>query len=84
MWLGDEAQARFTMAFRRHWVEYYLRAKPEDLSVLRVKGDSMEEVLFDGDNILLNRGDTTPAAGIFVVTVEGELLVKRLQSATGR
>ncbi|WP_331694607.1 helix-turn-helix transcriptional regulator [Pandoraea sputorum] len=82
-WLGDEAQARFTMAFRRHWVENYLRAKPEDLSVLRVKGDSMEDVLFDGDNILINRADTAATDGIFLITVDGELLVKRLQRLPG-
>ncbi|AOK28902.1 MULTISPECIES: S24 family peptidase [Burkholderia] len=78
-WLGDEGKARFTMAFRRHWVEHYLHADPKDLSVLRVHGDSMYPVLHEGDNILINHAHTTPQDGIYVLRLDGQILVKRLQ-----
>ncbi|WP_157664058.1 S24 family peptidase [Burkholderia ubonensis] len=86
-WLGDESKSRFTMAFRRHWVEHYLHANPKDLSVLRVHGDSMYPVLHEGDNILINHAQTTPQDGIYVLRLDGQILVKRLQwigSATVR
>jgi phage repressor protein C with HTH and peptisase S24 domain len=63
LWPDDE-KAKFTMAFRRYWVENYLHARPEDLSVLRVHGDSMYPVLHDGDNILINHAFTSPQDGI--------------------
>lgn len=78
-WLGDEAKAKFTMAFRRHWVEHYLHANPKDLSVLRVHGDSMYPVLHEGDNILINHAQTSPHDGIYVLRLDGQMLVKRLQ-----
>ncbi|WP_419579962.1 S24 family peptidase, partial [Staphylococcus aureus] len=44
----------FSMAFRRYWIDNFLRIDPHDLSVLSVKGDSMEGVLNDRDVILVN------------------------------
>lgn len=35
----------FTMAFRRHWIENYVTRDTKNLSVISVKGDSMEGVL---------------------------------------
>ncbi|CBW74357.1 unnamed protein product [Mycetohabitans rhizoxinica HKI 454] len=82
LWPDDE-KAKFTMAFRRYWVENYLHARPEDLSVLRVHGDSMYPVLHDGDNILINHAFTSPQDGIYVIRVDGQVLVKRLQRLHG-
>ena len=50
------------------------------LSAIRVSGDSMEPLLRDGDEILV---DCTPRPlrdGIHVVRVDGTLLVKRVQT----
>ena len=69
------------LRFARGW----LRGQgldPRRLSAITVEGDSMEPVLRDGDEILV---DVTPHAlrdGIHVVRVDGLLLVKRLE--TGR
>ncbi|MGH6785653.1 MAG: S24 family peptidase [Novosphingobium sp.] len=55
---------------------------PRQLSAIRVEGDSMEPLLRDGDEILV---DTTPRPlrdGIHVVRVDDSLMVKRLD--TGR
>lgn len=73
----------FAMAFRRYWIEHYLRADPKDLSVLSVKGDSMEGVLNDRDVILVNRTDNEPGTGLFVLRLDGDLIVKRVQRLPG-
>lgn len=73
----------FSMAFRRYWIENYLRATPTDLSVISVKGDSMEGVLNDRDVILLNTSDTQASSGLYVLRVDGDLVVKRVQRLPG-
>jgi repressor LexA len=60
-----------------------LGVRPEAASMIRVQGDSMEPTLADGDQILVDRDQRRVGRGIFVVRVEGELLVKRLRSAVG-
>ncbi|MCG9059443.1 helix-turn-helix transcriptional regulator [Laribacter hongkongensis] len=69
----------FSMAFRRYWIDNFLRIDPHDLSVLSVKGDSMEGVLNDRDVILVNHADNTPKDGLYVLRIDGDLVVKRVQ-----
>ena len=73
----------FSMSFRRYWIENFLRVDPKDLSVLSVKGDSMEGVLNDKDVILVNHADTSPVSGLYVLRIDGDLLVKRVQKLVG-
>lgn len=80
--VGDEKPV-FSMAFRRYWVENYVTRDTKKLSVISVKGDSMEGVLNDGDTILINHGDTTPRDGLYVLRLNENLLVKRLQLMPG-
>lgn len=80
--VGDEKPV-FTMAFRRYWVENYVTRDTKNLSVISVKGDSMEGVLNDGDSILINHGETTPRDGLYVLRINENLLVKRLQLMPG-
>lgn len=75
----DDGKPPLAMAFRRYWVEHCLRANPRDLAVISVKGDSMEGVLNDRDTILVNQADNRPGAGLYVLRMDGELFVKRLQ-----
>ena len=53
-------------------------SSPEML--VRVEGDSMAPTLCTGDDILLDRGDASERLrdGIYVLRVDGTLLVKRL------
>lgn len=61
-----------------------LGVRPEAASMVRVAGDSMAPTLSDGDEILVDRDRCRiDARGIFVLRVEGELLVKRLRAAVG-
>jgi putative repressor protein len=71
------------MAFRRYWIENYVTRDTKNLSVISVKGDSMEGVLNDGDTILINRSETTPRDGLYVLRINENLLVKRLQVIPG-
>ena len=81
-WPEDESP-RFSMAFRRYWIENHLRADPAQLSVITVKGDSMEGVLNNRDIILINHADNKPADGIYVLRIDGDLIVKRIQRLPG-
>lgn len=79
---GDE-KPTFAMAFRRYWVENYITRDTKNLSVISVKGDSMEGVLNDGDTILINHSETVPRDGLYVLRLDENLLVKRLQLMPG-
>ncbi|MCB6182351.1 helix-turn-helix domain-containing protein [Leeia sp. TBRC 13508] len=80
---SDNEKPVFTMAFRKYWIDNYLRADPKNLSVISVHGDSMEGVLNDRDVILLNHADTNAVGGLYVLRVDGNLIVKRVQRIPG-
>ncbi|EGZ45241.1 XRE family transcriptional regulator [Neisseria wadsworthii] len=79
----DNETPCFTMAFRRYWLENYITRDVKQLSVISVKGDSMEGVLNDGDTILVNHNHTMPRDGLYVLRINENLLVKRLQLMPG-
>lgn len=81
-WNDDEVPM-FTVSFRKYWVVNYLKADPSQLSVISVYGDSMEGVLNDKDIILVNHGDREPREGIYVLRLDGQLIVKRVQRLPG-
>lgn len=81
------------MAFRRDWIEKE-NLKPSRLSVIRARGDSMQPTLMNGDTLLvetythedgtrielgLASGKPIPQDGLYVLRLEGGLMVKRLQ-----
>lgn len=55
-------------------------------SVIRVRGDSMAPGLMDGDQLLVDETATRPDArgGIYVIRLDGALLVKRVRRGRGR
>jgi phage repressor protein C with HTH and peptisase S24 domain len=72
------------IVLNRTWIRREINARPEDLAFLYVEGDSMKPWLEDGDIILLDRGRTNVARdGVFVIRIDGELKVKRLQKLPG-
>lgn len=82
--VGEEQIVDF-LAFRTTWIRRDLRAKPEDLAVIWVFGDSMEPTLSDGDVVMVDRSRNRPdAEGVYVLRTDNMLLVKRLQYAGGR
>ena len=74
----------FCMAFRRYWIENYVTRQTDKLSVIAVKGDSMEGILNHGDNILINHAETEPRDGLYVLRIGNDLFVKRVQRIPGK
>jgi len=71
------------IVFRRTWFESrgYI---PEKLVAIKVKGESMEPGLSDGDTVVINTADTKPKNGeVFAVNFEGEAVVKRMARDIG-
>lgn len=68
-------------AFRRDWLVGTMRLDPEKLAIIMVDGDSMIPTLQPGDFILidLREAGRLRSDAVYVVRVEGALLVKRIQ-----
>lgn len=79
-WTHDE-QPIGAFRFGRAWLRQQ-GLDPRRLSAISVDGDSMEPVLRDGDEILVDAMPRPLRDGVYVVRVDGALLVKRLE--TGR
>lgn len=68
-------------AVSKDWLSRYI-ANPARAGVLQARGDSMEPSIFNGDLLIVNFDidrSAVDAGGIFVITVNDNLLVKRLQ-----
>jgi phage repressor protein C with HTH and peptisase S24 domain len=75
------AEAAFdTFRFSRRWLEEQGLARAQ-LSAIRVEGDSMEPLLNDGDEILVDRAPRPFRDGIHVVRLGDTRMVKRVASA---
>jgi len=77
--VGEEAvDGHFT--FDERWLRQMTKGRPEDLTIIRVSGDSMVPTLSDGDDILVDRGDGEAALrdGIYVLRRDDTLSVKRI------
>lgn len=74
------------LVFKREWIHQELHANPADLYLIHVDGESMEPTLRPGDVILVDRrnAQAVPRDGIYVLRMDGSLLVKRLQRLPGR
>jgi repressor LexA len=61
-----------------------LGVDPDHAALIRVQGDSMAETLCEGDLILVDQSTRTVTrqGGIYVIRLDGALLVKRLRKAS--
>ena len=80
---GAEAGAERALgqiAFDPAWLRRMRIASREQLSLIRVQGDSMAPTLSDGDEIMVDRGDAGERLrdGIYVLRIEDVLVVKRV------
>ena len=68
------------LGFSASWLKRLSPAKPGDLSIIRVKGDSMSPTLSDGDDIMvdLSAARQKLTDGIYVLRRDDALLVKRI------
>jgi phage repressor protein C with HTH and peptisase S24 domain len=75
----DEEQGGKPYHFQRSWIRYKLRAKPADLRIMHVEGDSMMPTLHHGDIVLVDLARRAPTPpGIFVLHDGMGLVAKRL------
>lgn len=76
---GAESQAG-QFGFDDKWLRKLTQAKPTNLSIIKVTGDSMEPTLHDGDEVLVDVSDEQSKLrdGIYVLRMDGALNVKRV------
>ena len=76
---GNETKAG-QFGFDDNWLRKLTLAKPTNLSIIKVTGDSMEPTLHDGDEVLVDVSDeqTKLRDGIYVLRMDGALNVKRV------
>lgn len=68
------------LGFDAGWLRQLCKGRPDDLSIIRVQGDSMYPSLADGDDIMVDRSDAGERLhdGIYVLRRDDTLMVKRL------
>lgn len=72
------------LSFKHEWIRSELHASPSDLYLVHVDGESMEPTLRPGDVILIDHRDQSVSRdGVYVLRMDGALLVKRLQRKPG-
>jgi phage repressor protein C with HTH and peptisase S24 domain len=78
--IPGEESAKPYFAFDPKWLKSLTSSPASKLSVIRVEGDSMAPTLSAGDDILVDLADGPDRLrdGIYVLRVDGTLLVKRL------
>lgn len=69
--------------FKKAWLRTELHCSPDALYLIYVDGESMEPALSRGDVILVNSRDQSQGDGVYVLRMDGALLVKRLQRKPG-
>jgi phage repressor protein C with HTH and peptisase S24 domain len=67
------------IAFRRDWIQR--KGSSQNMSLIRVAGDSMEPTLQSGDVVLIDHGRNyvDPHGGIYAIVMDDEIVLKRLQ-----
>lgn len=76
----DNEEVIDSLVFKKEWIHNELHSNPAHLYLIHVEGDSMEPNLRPGDVILVDHSDSMARRdGIYVITMDGALLVKRLQ-----
>ena len=72
--------AQSTWQFSETMIRHEFRAKPDDLRVITIDGDSMEPLLSSGDRILLDTSQRVPVPpGIFVIWDGMGVVAKRVE-----
>lgn len=75
---GDEGYD-YCLAFRKDFISQHISTSVQSLSVITVKGNSMEGLLNNGDLILVNHARIDPADGLYVFKIGSDLFVKLIQ-----
>ena len=78
--VAGEESGRPYLAFDERWLRQLTPTPPGKLSIVRVEGDSMAPTLDPGDDVLVDTAACSEPLrdGIYVLRIDGALLVKRL------
>jgi len=64
-------------AFKHTWITR--RGDPKQMSMIKVRGDSMAPTLLDGDMVLVNHAEKDILDGsIYAIVIDDEILIKRI------
>lgn len=82
--VADE-DAAAAVAFNEQYLRSTWNVSPAELFCMPADGESMEPTIKSGEFLLVSRADhhKTPGDGIYIVRLEGDLLVKRIQRLPG-
>lgn len=84
-WINDDECVIDEHVYTRAWLKSITNAAPDELALIKVRGDSMHPTLRDGDLVLIDMTQINPAGGgMFVVEESGALMVKRMQLRDGK
>jgi len=77
--LSPENDVDVRVAFRKAWIKK--KGSPDKMSLIKVKGDSMEPTLLSGDMILVDHSKNfiDPQGGIYAIVIDDMIMIKRLQ-----
>lgn len=78
LWVDNE-QPINTLAFRTDWLRTFVTSQFNRLSVVKVSGDSMKDVLKDGDTILIDHTQNEVRDGLYALRIGNEVFVKHIQ-----
>jgi phage repressor protein C with HTH and peptisase S24 domain len=83
--VNEDAPEIDKLAFRRDWLDR-MGLRPDRAVLVRVRGDSMEPDLHDGDLALVDTARTLPRPrGVYALTdIGGETLVKHVDALPGQ
>jgi phage repressor protein C with HTH and peptisase S24 domain/DNA-binding XRE family transcriptional regulator len=80
--LAPDDTTEMRIAFRRDWIAR--KGYPQNMSIIKIQGDSMEPTLLSGDLVLVDHSkDATTRGGLFAITIDQEILIKRIQPLRG-
>jgi phage repressor protein C with HTH and peptisase S24 domain len=80
----EEQTGEEVIGFSRNWIRRTFFTSPEGLSLIHVRGESMEPTLRSGDMILVDTKVNEPREGISVLRLDGTVLVKRVMVRPGK
>jgi phage repressor protein C with HTH and peptisase S24 domain len=77
--LSPDNTINMRLAFRKEWLKR--KGDPLKMSLIKISGDSMEPTLLSGDLVLIDHSRTIVAShgGIYAISIDHEILIKRLQ-----
>lgn len=67
------------LPFRRDWITTQVQASPDNLNVFCIEDDSMKDILNEGDYILIDRTQNTPANGIYAFKINQHVMIRQMQ-----